>query len=236
MKLGINIDHVATLRQVRGGVVPYPDPLAAASIIEKTSADQLTVHLREDRRHIQDKDLPALRKIVTKSLNMEMAASDEIVDIALKIKPDVATFVPERRLELTTEGGLDVVKNLKLLKRYVNKLKVNSITVSMFIDPDLKQVEASKELGADAIELHTGQYCELCSRKEEINRLKKAAIRAKEIGLYVAAGHGLHYENIGFLVREIPEIVEYNIGHSIIARAIFVGLEEAVAEMRRILA
>lgn len=260
-KLGINIDHVATLRQARGNVF-YPDPISAAAIVEEAGADQVTIHLREDRRHIQDADLFTLRKTVKTLLNLELAATDEIVGIASKVRPNTCTFVPERRMELTTEGGLDIAKNFDKLRGYTQTLKDNSIIVSMFIDLDLEQVLASKEVGATAIELHTGRYCELyncsgraCSARiskatprlgsgqgfaatdvrEELSRLKKAAIRAREIGLYVAAGHGLNYDNITFVVKEIPEIMEYNIGHAVIARAVFVGLAQAVAEMKEII-
>lgn len=232
-KLGVNIDHVATLRQVRGNV-KYPDPISAALIAVRSGADQVTVHLREDRRHIQDSDLFALRSVIKSDLNLELAAVDEIVGIACKARPDVCTFVPERRQELTTEGGLEVIKNFDILSGYIRKLKDKSIIVSMFIDADILQVEASKEAGADAIELHTGRYCESRS-EEELIRLKDAAKRAKDIGLHVAAGHGLNYDNVALVVASIPEIVEYNIGHSIIARAVFVGLETAVKEMKALI-
>jgi pyridoxine 5-phosphate synthase len=236
MKLGVNIDHVATLRQARGNV-RYPDPITAAAIVENAGADQITIHLREDRRHIQEHDLRTLRKTVAVPLNLELAASREIVDIAAEVKPDICTFVPERRQELTTEGGLDVVKSFDKLSGYVKFLKEHSIVVSMFIDPDLDQVDASKEVGADAIELHTGRYCELFKDEKcgnELTRLKKSAIRADEIGLHVAAGHGLNYDNTSLIVKEIPQIVEYNIGHAIIARAVFVGLSQAVKEIKKI--
>lgn len=234
--LGVNIDHVATLRQVRGNV-RYPDPIAAAVIVENSGADQITVHLREDRRHIQETDLRTLRRIVKGSLNLEMAASEEILNIALDVAPNVATFVPERRQELTTEGGLDVAKNASKLASYTMKLKEKSVLVSMFIDPDVGQVDASKEIGATAVELHTGRFCDVegSERAFELARLKKAAERAKEIGLHVAAGHGLNYDNVRFVVAEIPEVVEYNIGHSIVARAVFVGLSQAVKEMKEAL-
>ncbi len=256
MKLGVNIDHIATLRQARGTI--YPDPITAASIVENSGGDQITVHLREDRRHIRDADLFTLRKVIKTLLNLELAATDEIVAIACKARPDICTFVPEKRAELTTEGGLDVVKNFDKLRGYNKILKENSVLVSMFIDPEVKQVEASKELGADAIELHTGRYCELCGSaqsvaqdfspanigrskdlrytllQEEIDKLKAAAIRAKELGLHVAAGHGLNYDNTSLIVKEVPEITEYNIGHAIVARAVFVGLAQAVGEMKKL--
>lgn len=237
-KLGVNIDHVATLRQARR--TRYPDPVTAAVVAENSGADQITVHLREDRRHIQEYDLLTLRKTVRTMLNLELAASREIVDIAITARPDVCTFVPEKRQELTTEGGLDVIKHFDLLKTYIKELKANSITVSLFIDPENEQVEASREIGADAIELHTGQFCELFDRGEknaskEVERLKKSAYHANESGLYVAAGHGLNYDNVGLVLKEVPEIVEYNIGHSIIARSVFVGLENAVRQMKDLL-
>lgn len=234
--LGVNIDHVATLREVRG--TSYPSPIIAATVVENAGADQVTVHLREDRRHIQETDLWALKNVVRTRLNLELAAVDEIVEIALKAKPNTCTFVPEKREELTTEGGLDVVKNFNKLGRYVKELKANSIAVSMFIDPENEQVEASKELGATAIELHTGRYCELFdskSYKNELERLKRSTLRGKELGLHVAAGHGLNYDNTRVIVLEIPEILEYNVGHSIVARALYVGLEQAVKEMKKLI-
>lgn len=237
MKLGVNIDHVATLRQVRGNV-RYPDPLTAAAIVENAGADQITIHLREDRRHIQEHDLRTLRKTVSIPLNLELAADNKIVDIAAEVKPDVCTFVPEKRQELTTEGGLNVVKYFNKLRTYIKFLKEHSIAVSMFIDPETEQVDASKEIGAHAVELHTGKYCELFKDKNggnELTRLKKSAIRADELGLHVAAGHGLNYDNTSMVVKEIPQIVEYNIGHAIIARAVFVGLLQAVTEMKQLL-
>ncbi len=235
-KLGVNIDHIATIRQARG--TRYPDPVTAATIAENAGADQITIHLREDRRHIQDADLRILRKTVRTLLNLEMAAEEEIADIAISVSPNICTLVPERRLELTTEGGLDVAKTFDKLRHYIDKLKDNSITVSLFIDPDIAQVEASKEIGADTVELHTGKYSEFASGDDrqlaELERLRKSAKKAKELGLYVAAGHGLNYINAALVVSQVPEIVEYNIGHSIVARAVFVGLEQAVMEMKQI--
>jgi len=235
-KLGVNIDHVATLREARK--VSYPSPVEAAIIAEKAGADQITIHLREDRRHIQDNDLIAIRKKVNVPLNLELAVDEEIVSIACSAGPNICTFVPERREELTTEGGLDVVKKFDRLRKFVKLLKDRSITVSMFIEPVEGQISASRECGADSIELHTGKYCELTGKddiREELDRLRRSAIVAKEAGLYVAAGHGLNYENTREVVKSIPEIAEYNIGHSIIARAVFVGLDTAVREMKKIL-
>ena len=230
-RLGVNIDHIATLRQARG--TRYPDPVSAAAVVTNAGGDQITIHLREDRRHIQDSDLRLLRKTVSVPLNLELAAIDGIVGIAAEVRPDTCTFVPEKRQELTTEGGLDVIKNFDLLRRYTARLKEKSITVSMFIDPDTKQIEASREIGAEVIELHTGKYCEPGANvKEELERLKKMAVYAKNVGLVVAAGHGLNYDNMTPIVKEVPEIVEYNVGHSIIARAVFVGLAQAVREMK----
>jgi pyridoxine 5-phosphate synthase len=233
--LGVNIDHIATLRQARR--TSYPDPVTAALIVEKAGADQITVHLREDRRHIQDQDLANLRRVVTKPLNLELAATDEIVGVALKVKPNVCTFVPEKREELTTEGGLNVAGDFNRLRAYTHNLRDAGVVVSMFIDPDMQQIEASREMGADSIELHTGKYCELhgTDRASELERLKKCAAHAMKAGLRVAAGHGLNYDNTADVVHAIPEILEYNIGHAIVARAIFVGLDEAVRQMKKIL-
>lgn len=234
-KLGVNIDHVATIRQARG--TAYPEPIKAARLAILGGADQITVHLREDRRHIVDSDLIVLKNEVSVPLNLEMAAVGEITGIACELKPSTATIVPERRQELTTEGGLKVAGN-EALKPVIERLKNCGIVVSLFIDPVLKEVEASHELGADSVEFHTGTYCEKSNpddRHMELRRLKDAAILASGLHMRVVAGHGLHYENIKPLITEIPQIVEYNIGHSIISRAIFVGIEQAVREMKTIL-
>lgn len=235
-KLGVNIDHVATLRQARG--TSYPDPSMAFAIAECAGADQITIHLREDRRHIQDADLHTLRGLVKTRLNLELAATDEIVGIACNVVPNMCTFVPERRQEITTEGGLDVAGNFERLRKFTSDLKKKNVIVSMFIEPDKKQIEMSKECGANAVEFHTGKYCELTNENDiklEVARLKDAALIARKYGLYVAAGHGLNYDNTARIVKEIPEIEEYNIGHSIIARAVFVGLDQAVREMKKII-
>ncbi|OGQ06155.1 MAG: pyridoxine 5'-phosphate synthase [Deltaproteobacteria bacterium RIFCSPLOWO2_01_44_7] len=238
-RLGVNIDHVATLRQARK--TRYPNPIAAAALVEKAGGNQITIHLREDRRHIQDVDVRELRKTIRTRLNLEMAARPEIVAIACDVKPDTITLVPERRQELTTEGGLDVTKEDGNLSTAIKKLKQSGIEISLFIEPDLKQIEAAVHLGADQVEFHTGRYCELTDKgdkkevQKELARLKESAQFAKEKGLQVAAGHGLNYDNIEDLLRNIPEIEEYNIGHSIVSRAIFVGLEKAVQEMREII-
>jgi pyridoxine 5-phosphate synthase len=230
-RLGVNVDHVATLRQARRAV--YPDPVAAAVLAELGGADQITVHLREDRRHVQDRDVEVLRRTVQTTLNLEMAATDDMVRIAVALSPDVCTLVPERRQELTTEGGLDVVANRAAVERATRALRAAGRRVSLFVDPDLAQVRASLEVGAHAVELHTGTYCDAleAARAAELARLVAAAREGARIGLEVAAGHGLHYRNVG-PVAAIPEIVELNIGHAIVARAVLVGLERAVAEMR----
>ena len=232
--LCVNIDHIATLREVRGG--KEPEPLHGALICEKAGADGITFHLREDRRHIQDKDVVDLRKNLRSKLNMEMAAISEMVKIAKKAKVDQVTLVPEKRKELTTEGGLDVSKQKTRLKKMVKDLKSGKTLVSLFIDPELNQIRASSRIGADAIEIHTGMYCNARGRKQrqEIEKIKKAARFARSLNLRVFAGHGLNYQNVKD-VAAIAEIEELNIGHSIIARAVFKGLETAVRDMRRII-
>ncbi len=230
-RLGVNIDHVATLRQARGGT--EPDPVAAAAIAELAGADGITVHLREDRRHIQDRDLKLLRQTVQTKLNLEMAATDEMVNIALAVKPNMCTLVPEKRQELTTEGGLDVRFNLEPLKEVVDKLQDGGILVSCFIAPDPDQVKAVDKLGADYIEIHTGAFAAARNWKQEMEELEKIgnAIKlAAKLGLGVNAGHGLNYTNIR-KVSSLGGIEEYNIGHSIISRAVLVGLDRAVRDM-----
>ncbi len=233
--LGVNIDHVATIREARK--IDYPDPVEAALSCEKAGADSIVCHLREDRRHIQDRDLYELKKNVNVKLNLEMAMAEEIINIALRVKPDQVTFVPERRRELTTEGGLDVVSAKKSVKRTVEAMQKNGIAVSLFVDPDREQIEASRETGAKMIEIHTGCYANAKSRREverQYRKLDSAAKFAKKLGLRVFAGHGLNYGNVRPLKR-IKEFEEYNIGHSIVARSIFVGLEKAVREMKKLL-
>ncbi|RMG12598.1 MAG: pyridoxine 5'-phosphate synthase [Deltaproteobacteria bacterium] len=232
IRLGVNVDHVATLRQARR--VRYPDPVQAAALAELAGADQITVHLREDRRHIQDRDLRLLRETVQTRLNLEMAATEEMLAIALEVRPDTVTFVPERREELTTEGGLDVAAHFKSLERQTARLKEVGIEVSLFIDPVAAQIDAARDVGATVVELHTGAYCEAGGAEAlalECSRLEEAARHAHRRGLEVAAGHGLTYENVG-AVAAIPEVVELNIGHSIVARAVLVGFERAVRDMR----
>lgn len=229
--LMVNIDHVATIREARGTY--FPDPVYAAGIAEMAGASGIIIHLREDRRHIKDRDLRLLRQVVRTKLNLEMAATDEMVRIARDVLPDMITLVPEKREELTTEGGLDVVSLSKRLKKVVEKVKEKGIKVSMFIDPEERQVMASKSLGADMIEIHTGRYSDAVrdiERYEELKKVIDAAKQGKELGLGVNAGHGLHYHNVK-PIASIPEIDELSIGHSIIARAIFVGLDKAIRDM-----
>ncbi len=230
-RLGVNIDHVATLREARR--TTYPDPITAAALAELAGAQCIVVHLREDRRHIKDRDLRLLRETVKSSLNMEMAATSEMVKIASQIRPDVSTLVPERRQELTTEGGLDVIRNRERVAEVVRTLKGAGIKVSLFIDPVLEQIRVAHEVGADAIEIHTGPYCEANTPQETEEELKKVIAAAKEaynLGLEVKAGHGLNYFNVS-PIAAIPEIEELSIGHSIVARAVLVGMERAVREM-----
>ena len=234
-RLGVNVDHVATLRQARRAT--YPDPVTAAALAELAGADQITIHLREDRRHIQERDLQVLRKTVTTRLNLEMAATQDMVKIAYGAKPDVVTLVPERREELTTEGGLDVVVGREHVRRAVKTLRDAEIEVSLFIDPDLDQVKAAHRAEAQVVELHTGRYCDArlaADRRRELNRLLDATKAAAKLGLKVAAGHGLNYQNV-LPVAAIPEIEELNIGHAIVARAVLVGFERAVREMKELL-
>jgi pyridoxine 5-phosphate synthase len=231
--LGVNVDHVATLRQARG--TTYPDPVAAAVLAELGGADQITIHLREDRRHIQERDLRIMRETVQTRLNLEMAATKEMAKIAYEFKPDIVTLVPEKREELTTEGGLDVALNRELVKEHVRFLQDGDIKVSLFIDPDIDQIRAAHKAGADAVELHTGAFCEARSesvRKKELQRLVDSAKTCAKIGLATYAGHGLNLQNID-PVAAILEITEFNIGHSIVGRAVFVGMVEAVSEMKR---
>ncbi len=233
--LGLNIDHVATVRNARGG--NEPDPIAAAAIAELAGADAITVHLREDRRHIKDRDVYLLKETVKTRLNLEMAATEEIGKIALEIMPYSITLVPEKRQELTTEGGLDVVSNLKSLKEYIKPFTDNGIMVSLFINPDFEQVKASSQCGAQYIELHTGQYAEAFNTFEEeasFKNLEKAAAFANDLHLKVNAGHGLNYNNVKRILS-IKNLEELNIGHSIISRAVFTGLDKAVRDMKYIL-
>jgi pyridoxine 5-phosphate synthase len=230
-RLHVNIDHVATLRQQRD--TRYPDPVAAAAIAELAGADGITVHLREDRRHIQPRDVEILRKTVETILNLEMAATAPMLDVAAAVAPDVCTLVPEKRAERTTEGGLDVVSGEAKLGPFVARLIEAGIRVSLFIDPDREQILASRRVGAQMVELHTGDYCGArgAEKERELDRLRTGAEVAAAEGLRVAAGHGLCYTDVG-PVAAIPQIEELNIGHGIIARAVLVGLDRAVREMR----
>jgi pyridoxine 5-phosphate synthase len=230
-RLGVNIDHVATLRQARRGEVPVP--AAAAVVAELSGADGITVHLREDRRHIQDRDLEVLKSVVTTRINLEMAATEEMTRIARQVRPFSATLVPERREEVTTEGGLDVLGHREALLQTVAALKGTGILVSMFIDPELGQVRASRQVGADAIEIHTGAYCEgfrAGTHAGDLSKIRAAAAYAGALGMKVLAGHGLDVRNI-VPILAIPQIEEFNIGHSIVARAVFLGLAAAVKEI-----
>ncbi|MGB7207726.1 MAG: pyridoxine 5'-phosphate synthase [Pyrinomonadaceae bacterium] len=239
-KLNVNIDHVATIREARKTI--EPSIITAAVICEQAGANGITVHLRQDRRHVQDRDIELLRDVVTTYLNVEMAATDEMVTIALTTKPDAVSLVPESPNEITTEGGLDVVGNFENVKHAVSKLKAAGIFVSIFLDPDTEQINAAKGVGAQQVELCTAEYAELTLSARaahgegeqraaaETERVRNAAVHAKSLGLIVAAGHGLTYRNIAALAA-IPEITEFNIGHNIISRAVFVGLNQAVREM-----
>lgn len=237
IRLGVNIDHCATLRQVRGGATPYPDILRMAQLAVKGGADQITIHLREDRRHIQEKDLAELTQFRPALINLEMAATRQMQKMALLYKPDWVCFVPEKRAELTTEGGLNVMKQAKVLGRMVERLQRIGIEVSMFIEPDLRQVRWSAALGAEAIELHTGAWASACQRGKnasaEWGRLVKAATYAHELGLNVHAGHGLDYETTRKIL-DLPHLEEVNIGHSLVCYALEEGLTPAVRKMAQI--
>ena len=231
IRLGVNVDHVATVRQAR--MIDIPDPVEAALLAEQAGADVITVHLREDRRHIQEDDVARLRRRLTAALNLEMAGTPEMTAHALALKPDDACLVPERREELTTEGGLDVAGHANALREVVSRLRGGGIRVSMFVDPDPRQLEASRELGADAVEIHTGTYANAAGARldQELEAVREAAAAASALGLEVHGGHGLNVANVA-PIAAIEEIVELNIGHSIVARAIMVGMAEAVKEMK----
>src|SRR3954454_9037902 len=232
MRLGGDIDHVATLRQARKG--RYPDPVAAAVMAELGGADQITLHVREDRRHVNERDLELLRKTVNGTLNLEMAAVQQMLELALQQRPDTATLVPERREELTTEGGLDVVAGREEVRRVARALRDAGIEVSLFVDPDLEQIKASQRADAQAVELHTGRYCEARTprdQRQELDRLVEAAKAADRLSLRVAAGHGLDYWNVRPVAR-IPEVTELNIGYAMVCRAVLVGIERAVRDMK----
>jgi pyridoxine 5-phosphate synthase len=232
LRLGINVDHVGTVRNARGGT--HPDPVRAALLAMEAGADGITVHLREDRRHIIDTDLTRLKKLLNGPINLEMAATDEMLAIALKLKPHAVCLVPEKRTEVTTEGGLDVAGKTRRLKPYVGQLAARGIRVSMFIDAEIRQLEASKAVGAAVVELHTGAYAHAkgAARKAELKRLQQAARAAVALRLECHAGHGLDYGNVG-PVAAIPEVVELNIGHFLMGEAMFVGLHASIREMRK---
>ena len=236
IKLGVNIDHVATIRNARGET--YPDPVRAALIAEKSGADSITVHLREDRRHIRDHDLMKIKKVLKIPLNLEMAPTNEMLRIAIKHKPNFICIVPEKRKEITTEGGLNLKKNPKFLKKIINVLKKNNIRVSLFIEPKISDIILSKIYGADSVELHTGKLCNQINKKLKVKKsfhdLKKASLYAELIGLTVHAGHGLTYKSTK-LIKKIKYISEFNIGHFLISESLFIGLSTTIKKFKKII-
>ena len=235
MRFSLNVDHIATLRNVRGEY--QPDPVTAALIAEQAGADGIVVHLREDRRHISERDVRLLRELITTKLDLEMAATEEIIKIACDVGPELSTIVPEKRQELTTEGGINVIDNISNLKSAIKDLHNSEILVSLFIEPNLDQIDAAAEINSDFIEIHTGLFANAITEEEQFDELEKirAAVKhAKMLGLGVNAGHGLNYQNIK-IFKEVPDIDEVSIGHAVIARAVFVGLNEAIREMIRLL-
>ncbi len=235
LELGINIDHVATLRNARGTI--YPDPLRAAALAEEAGADLITLHLREDRRHIKDADLLALRPLIKTRMNLECAVTPEMIDIACQVKPHDVCLVPEKREEVTTEGGLDVLGHFDAVKVATKKLVDAGIRVSLFIDPEGKQIQAAKDVGATVVELHTGRYADLsgADQAKELERIRKAAVFGKSIGMRVNAGHGLHEGNVK-PIAAIAELSELNIGHAIVAEALFKGWQKAIIDMKTLMA
>jgi len=234
-RLSVNIDHIATVRQARKA--GEPDPVAAAVIAELAGAEGIIAHLREDRRHVQDRDLRLLREVVRTKLNMEMAATDEMLRIACAVKPDFSTLVPEKREELTTEGGLDVASRIEFMKGYIGRLREAGILVSLFVDPDAAQINASKKAGADFVEIHTGAYANARTEQErerEFGKIAEAAVLASSLGLRVGAGHGLNYVNTR-RIAAVPAIEDLNIGHSIVSRAVLSGMDRAVRDMLALL-
>lgn len=231
IRLGVNIDHVATIRNARGGT--HPDPVDAAIIAQKSGAEGITIHLREDRRHIRDEDLLRLKKEIKLPINLEMAATEEMLKIALKTKPNAVCIVPEKRQEVTTEGGLDVIKNEKTLREMIKKIRAKKIRVSLFVDANEKQIRAAKKVGADIIEIHTGEFCHK-PNAAELKKIKNSAELAEELGLECHAGHGLNYETAK-IISKIPQIIELNIGHFIIGEAIFDGLEKVIKKMKKVI-
>jgi pyridoxine 5-phosphate synthase len=234
IRLGVNIDHVATIRNARGGL--HPDPVAAAVLAQKSGASGITIHLREDRRHIRDQDLKRLKKEIKLPINLEMAATAEMLKIALRTKPNAVCIVPEKRQEVTTEGGLDIIKNEKLLSKIIRKISAQKIKVSLFIDIDEAQIYAAKKLGADIVELHSGKFCQAPAKKRnfELLKIKKCAALAEKLGLECHAGHGLNYETAK-IIAQIPQITELNIGHFLIGEAVFEGLGNVIKKMQKII-
>lgn len=235
MRLGVNIDHVATLREARRGKLP--DPVAAAIAAEMAGADGIVCHLREDRRHLKDKDLFLLKEIVKTHLNLEMAATDEMVRLAIEVLPDMVTLVPEKREEITTEGGLDVVANSDWLEEVIRQLRNSNVIVSLFVDPDIDQIKAAARCQADYVEIHTGGYAnaqDLGTAMDEIEKVRSMAMAAGKLDLGVSAGHGLDYHNVREIL-DIEQIEELNIGHAIVAKAVMIGMEQAVREMRMVM-
>lgn len=234
LRLGVNIDHVATIRNARGGT--HPDPVDAAILAQKSGADGITVHLREDRRHIRDEDLKRLKQEIKLPINLEMAATPEMLEIALKTEPNAVCIVPEKRQEVTTEGGLNVVKSEKILRDMIEKIHAKGIRVSLFVDANEQQINCAKEIGADIVELHTGEFChqEGEAKQMELEKIKKCAELCEELELECHAGHGLDYQT-ATIIAEIPQIIELNIGHFIIGEAIFDGLEKVIGKMRKVI-
>ncbi len=235
MRFALNVDHIATLRNARGEV--QPDPVTYALLAEQAGVDGIVVHLREDRRHINERDVRLLRELITTKLDLEMAATDEIIKIACDVGPELATIVPEKRQELTTEGGINVLDDITKLKNAIKELHKHEIEVSLFIEPDINQIDAAAEIDSDFIEIHTGVFANAFSEEEqfdELERIRLAVKHAKKLGMGVNAGHGLDYHNIK-IFREIEDIDEVSIGHAIIARSVFVGIKEAVKEMRELI-
>lgn len=235
IRLGVNIDHVATIRNARGG--SHPDPVDAAILAQKSGANGITIHLREDRRHIRDEDLSRLKKEIKLPINLEMAATEEMLLIALRIKPNAVCIVPEKRREVTTEGGLDVVKNAKVLAEMIKKIRAKKIRVSLFVDANEVQIRTAKKIGADIVELHTGEFCHATSKKRaaELVKIKNCAALCEELGLECHAGHGLNYETAK-IISKIPQIVELNIGHFLIGEAVFGGLARVIKKMKKAVA
>lgn len=234
IRLGVNIDHVATIRNARGGI--HPDPVAAAILAQKSGADGITIHLREDRRHIRDEDLKRLKKEIKLPINLEMAATPEMLAIALKTKPNAVCIVPEKRQEVTTEGGLDVIKAEKTLREMIKKIKAKKIRVSLFVDPNEQQIKKSQEIGADIVEIHTGEFCHKKdeAQKKEFLKIKKCAELCEKIGLECHAGHGLNYQTAQ-MIATLPQIAELNIGHFLIGEAIFDGLGNVIKKMKKVI-